>query len=590
MMAANQPPNDAITIGIDFGTTFSGVAWTYSREPDDIELVTSWDAEMRQCSDVEKAPTQLLCDGDGEGISWGYAIPPDKEPLKWFKLLLIDRKDLPAEIARSSKLQEARNLCNQIYKGPVEIIASFLRCLWIHSLESIKRTIGADMLSQFKLQVVITLPAIWPPYAQQRMRHAAQQSGILDARPTADATTLNFISEPEAAALATIKDLARLSAVNTGDTIVVCDAGGGTVDLISYVFESTEPFVVKECAKGDGDLCGGVFLDEAFLRLVKGKSPQAIWDSVSKADEKKFLNDHWEHTIKPQFENQQRIWPVELPDSCYCSSSRGLRRRVTLELKSTEILSVFSPIARKIEALVNRQVDAILDKYNEGPKYIILVGGFGRSRYLFARLRERFGSTVLQSRGNKPWTAICRGAVIHGLTRQSLYPSIGIKIEARVARKSYGTDFDLPFVEGTHDERDRRWNEINQEYQATRQMHWFLKEGDDVSRRRSIRHDYMRLYPEDAIDAGYIAETIYCATTSPPSSRREDTTVERLCQIEWTRNIATEMLPTYINSIGQVFRELTFQIQMDCDDGMVNFSVYHNGMEVGAQNVEVSFD
>ncbi|PTD11909.1 hypothetical protein FCULG_00003505 [Fusarium culmorum] len=47
--------------------------------------------------------------------------------------------------------------------------------------------------------------------------------------------------------------------------------------------------------------------------------------------------------------------------------------------------------------------------------YIILVGGFGRSRYLFNRLQERFQSTILQSNGNKPWTAICRGAVVQGL-------------------------------------------------------------------------------------------------------------------------------------------------------------------------------
>lgn len=54
-----------------------------------------------------------------------------------------------------------------------------------------------------------------------------------------------------------------------GDTLVVCDAGGGTVvrskmshipktslmhikDLISYVVEDTEPFVVSECVGGDG--------------------------------------------------------------------------------------------------------------------------------------------------------------------------------------------------------------------------------------------------------------------------------------------------------------------------------------------------
>lgn len=126
--------------------------------------------------------------------------------------MLIDPKDLPTDVARSSQLQEARRLRNKIKKEPIEIIATFLRKLWDHSLDSIKRAIGVDVLKRTKLQVVITLPAIWPPYAQQRMKQAAQQSGILDGRP-AGATTLQFISEPEAAALATIKDLAKRSPI-----------------------------------------------------------------------------------------------------------------------------------------------------------------------------------------------------------------------------------------------------------------------------------------------------------------------------------------------------------------------------------------
>jgi hypothetical protein len=42
------------------------------------------------------------------------------------------------------------------------------------------------------------------------MKQAARASGILDARSCGD-TTLCFISEPEAAALATIKDLSKRS-------------------------------------------------------------------------------------------------------------------------------------------------------------------------------------------------------------------------------------------------------------------------------------------------------------------------------------------------------------------------------------------
>lgn len=192
--------------------SFSGVSWAHSREPDDIEIVTCWDSEYNHCSDVEKAPTQLYFDAKGDEVKWGYGIPPDKEPLKWFKLLLLDVVDLPTEIVVSTQLQEARRLQRESGKEPIEIISLFLRKLWGHSIESITRAIGADLLKRSKLHVVITLPAIWPPYAQQRMKEAAQNSGILDLRP-AGATTLRFISEPEAAALATIKDMGKRSII-----------------------------------------------------------------------------------------------------------------------------------------------------------------------------------------------------------------------------------------------------------------------------------------------------------------------------------------------------------------------------------------
>ncbi|KAF5001283.1 hypothetical protein FGRMN_1128 [Fusarium graminum] len=513
-MTANQPLNDAIIIGIDFGTTFSGVAWAYSREPEEIEIVTSWDAELNHCSDVEKAPTQLYYDGNNKDVKWGYSIPSDKEALKWFKLLLLDPKDLPADVARSSQLQEARRLRNKVKKEPIELIVRHSR---------------------------------WAPCWY----------------------------------------LAKRSTIQTGDTIVVCDAGGGTVDLISYVFESTDPFVVKECVKGDGDLCGGVFLDEGFIKLVKKKSPAGTWGSVSNSDEKKFLNDQWEHGIKPQFENQKKSWPVDLPDSCGSNSSVGLRRRITLALTSDEILSVFSPIARKIETLVAHQVDTIRKKYHQEPKYIILVGGFGRSRYLFNSLEKRFKSTILQSRGNKPWTAICRGAVVQGLIHRDPTSGLGMNVEARIARMSYGVLYWTPFVHGKHDLRDKVWDAQEQKFKATNQMEWFLKEGDDISEKRSVHHDYYRLVSGSVTD---VDATIQCSTVFPPPSRYDSSSVRSLCNIKWSKRVNAKKLPRYQNPLGAVFSRLDFRVKMDCEDGTVDFTIFHNGSRVGSHNVDVQFN
>lgn len=74
---------------------------------------------------------------------------------------------------------------------------------------------------------------------------AATQAGI---------SPVSLIKEPEAAALYTIR---RLDAnLDPTDVIVICDAGGGTVDLVSYEIEATYPTLqLKEIVPGTGKFC-----------------------------------------------------------------------------------------------------------------------------------------------------------------------------------------------------------------------------------------------------------------------------------------------------------------------------------------------
>lgn len=149
----------------------------------------------------------MLYNSEGDA-SWGYSIPTDEDAIKWFKLLLLDEEDISPEMSSSLQLKHARNLLRDLKKDPVDVVGCFLRKIWNHTIDSIRDGHGAELLQKSRFHVVITLPAIWPPYAQQRMKQAARNSGILDARPCGD-TVLRFISEPEAAALATIKDLSK---------------------------------------------------------------------------------------------------------------------------------------------------------------------------------------------------------------------------------------------------------------------------------------------------------------------------------------------------------------------------------------------
>jgi len=121
-----------------------------------------------------------------------------------------------------------------------------------------------------------------------------------------------------------------------GDTFVVVDCGGGTVDLISYEVVSIGPMTVKECVKGQGKyrhgvqhlmlvstlsnlslspggLCGAVFVDEGFLELLERKFTKTKWNKMNKDTRTRLLHDEWEHGIKPQFDQRERTWKIAMP-------------------------------------------------------------------------------------------------------------------------------------------------------------------------------------------------------------------------------------------------------------------------------------
>ncbi|OLN87951.1 Heat shock 70 kDa protein 12A 1 [Colletotrichum chlorophyti] len=590
-MPASRGKNHVIVVGIDFGTTFSGVSWAYSGQPDAIEVITRWEAELNFASDTEKTPS-ILYNGPQGGVSWGYGIPPDtdKEPLRWFKLLLVDAKDLPTDLRDSPQIATARRLAKNANKEPHEIISGYLRRLWNHSMECIGISAGEDTVKACRFHVVITLPAIWPDYAKARMRRAAEGAGLLEKRQAGE-TTLAFISEPEAAALATTKDVACKPMAKVGDHFVVCDAGGGTVDLITYEITSLNPTVVREAIKGDGALCGGVFLDEAFIELIKNKVTPRAWAKVPVEEAANMLNCDWENGIKQRYEGQiGRTWNVRLPPECQVANTpkRGIKRKRNLLLSNDDLLPVFEPIAQKIRALIQKQIDGVQQKCGKLPKTVILVGGFGRSRYIHNHVKSSLsgGITLLQSMGTKPWTAICRGATIQGLTQMNLNPGLSVSVKSRISRASYGIFYNTEYDPKKHDAEDKYWSEERQEWEATNQMEWFLTQGMDVSTTEPVRREYWKLYssaPKEIVSSFHF-------TSASPVPKRRNSSVEKLCDVIWNKKIDFEALPRYVNPLGKVFHRLEYTVEMVCAGASIDFAVIHGGKRVCSKNISVDFE
>jgi len=183
--------------------------------------VTSWPGTGREES---KAPTEIFYDDNR--TFWGYSIPADSEPLRWFKLLLLREADLTPEMRRSNILLRTTTILAEKQKTAIDVIADYLRGFWKHTITTIERARSRSVIDALKFHVVITVPAIWPDYARKAMMEAARKAGRFDYR-AGGATTLGFAAEPEAAALASLWDRAQV--LKKGDVYMICDAGGGTV-------------------------------------------------------------------------------------------------------------------------------------------------------------------------------------------------------------------------------------------------------------------------------------------------------------------------------------------------------------------------
>ncbi|KAI1362877.1 hypothetical protein F5Y08DRAFT_329774 [Xylaria arbuscula] len=588
--------DDVLVIGIDFGTTFSGVAWATAADfkSEQVNIITSWPGTGRE---EGKAPSEIFYEY-GE-MSWGYLVPSDGDPVRWFKLLLVQEEDLDPELRSSEFILRARQFMRTEGKTPVDLIADYLKALWAHTLQTIAKARGQTVLDALRFHIVLTVPAIWKGYARRDMTEAARISGMLDERLAGD-TRLSFAPEPEAAALSTLTEPGRK--VNKDDVYLVCDAGGGTVDLITYMVSNASPIMMEEAVEGEGGLCGGIFVDQAFEIKCK-KCLGRRWDRLSKNDINDVMREDWERGVKPQFTpSLDRDYPIRVPAGAFPDGKTSdekcdpIIKNARMMFTRKHIEDIFRGVFEDIDKLVDDQIQSAKTK-NLSVTGIILVGGFGSSPYLYEHLRDRYQSAsinVLQSGGMRPRTAICRGAVVKGFldiaaqrpADTMIAEMLPIKVTSTVSRSSYGSRYKCRFIPGTHDEADKVWDDNECSDMAENQMEWYLKRGEEVSTKEAVRHSFYRTYSSDY--TGTVTVNIdYCDEKVPPSRKTEQ--VKSMCSIESEIDIPFAKLKDWSNPKGKVLKRLDYDIEMVPSGASLEFNVYVEGRKMGASNVAVTF-
>ncbi|KAI1170296.1 actin-like ATPase domain-containing protein [Nemania sp. FL0916] len=595
--------DDKLVIGIDFGTTYSGVAWATvdDLEDSEINIISSWPGSRREDG---KTPTELFYEYDK--VMWGHEVPADADPILWFKLLLLREEDVSEDLRQSDYYIRARRKIREVDKTPTEVVADYLRALWKHTLDTIYKSRSKVVIGALSFHVVITVPAIWKDYARTAMKEAAAQAGILNDRP-AGPTTLSFVPEPEAAGLVTLCEYGSM--LKTNDVYVICDAGGGTVDLISYKIGDLNPIELHEAVVGTGGLCGGIFIDEQFEHMCKQRLGRT-WNNLSQSDIKALIKGEWEYAYKATYTGKDvdRDYPVGVPGGALKGSElndykrlphiRNGRIHFSKPRRSSEnIQKVFMSAFSSIESLVDGQVQKAKAK-SLSVKGIVLVGGLGASPYLYNYLKSRYDSRnieVLQAAGMRPRTAICRGAILKGfldVPSAAGGASSHVSVVSTIARRNLGVSSNKIFVEGVHNAKDKYWDEDEGIWRARLQMNWYLRKGQSVSNEEPIRHEFYRTFAterEFEQRRTIVQQILQCDDDSPPARNNER--VNELCEISWKcgSDMSFESLETYYGEGGNKLKKIEYEIVMVPSGASTEFAIYYQQKKVASNNFQVVF-
>ncbi|KAF5562621.1 hypothetical protein FPHYL_5605 [Fusarium phyllophilum] len=287
-------------------------------------------------------------------------------------------------------------------------------------------------------EIAVTVPAIWPEDARERLLRAlrSRSANILG---TNVHLAQNLVMESEAAAIALLSASANPGTLeglnfNAKDTVIICDCGGGTTDLISFQVRSMEPLAVREISPSKCIYAGAALLDDGFMKLLRAKtraerSKNVVKDLTDKNYDK-FADDIWHNNMKKKHSVNMEGQIFDLP-------LKFIGKQVdqsTMEFTAADIHGVFDPVVNKITTLIESEMAIVREETGEQATHVVIAGGFGRNSYLRHKIADKVRSVSPVTRTNQ-WISVARGAVLHAIqTKSQSAPSI----EARASGESYG--------------------------------------------------------------------------------------------------------------------------------------------------------
>ncbi|KAF5833009.1 hypothetical protein DUNSADRAFT_10930 [Dunaliella salina] len=303
----------SVHVGLDIGTYASGFAFSERAAP--VRCHESWPDQTKPYPKTRsiilyKARHVLLCCKTPVAFGWSalkeLAKVPQQEQKSYslidasvFKLGLHDP-------SRAAKLPPGLTAVQRAsgHHPMVRVFLEYPQIPWRKPKHSHPTWILPSMAKWIPLPWILcrcmTVPAMWGDASKHAMREAALRAGFIH---KLDSDALSIILEPEAAAIYALDKKAPpllseflvafpmgllsrgLQICLTGESVMVIDAGGGTVDTTIHVCQSKGGHVVlAEAVHAAGALSGSVMVDEEFKIVVSGSFANNLFTRAEQPD------------------------------------------------------------------------------------------------------------------------------------------------------------------------------------------------------------------------------------------------------------------------------------------------------------------
>ncbi|KAK3296460.1 uncharacterized protein B0H64DRAFT_461666 [Chaetomium fimeti] len=433
----------AIAIGVDIGVSTSGISYCLVGPSGGL---FGPPASVLLCN--ERAPLQPSVLGKISGPeNWGTAVESEADKLTLLKLALLE-DELQDDAQHPDHLRAVQEELSKItdagYNG-VTVLTEYMKRMWAVAKDQLLRNIEDDCANMvpgsLKIGFVFGIPAVWEEQTAGRMEQAIARSGM-----TGGAYFTDLVFEPEAAALAVLPYFVQKHLLQKDETVVIADLGGGTMDFISYTVSSDTPLEVNECVSGKGRLLGDMFMKSALQSLIKAEAEARLGVDIANFNQHRFqaqVDKVWTNaTLLQGGALDLADWSIEV-----LAERQDGAVMASFHVHGIDIVETFRSITNGIVELAQSQVANLM----------VVVGGFGRNKFLQVELRNHFGNDFVFFTEGGGQLAVKHGAALHGVTKfareiaasqtvasQSV-ASQGTasgeeptRVTSRIARQSYG--------------------------------------------------------------------------------------------------------------------------------------------------------